>query len=175
MRTIHRIDPRADLPKQVDQVKQWLDLLRFEYVILADLQNETYTFLLTIKDCPDINITLEDGYSHISFFSNALTELKEASEEVILSLMKEILKIQGQFFTGRVILTGENEELRTFNGYRYDEMSMYRFARKVRELLQFVKELSLLIEKYRLKEIWRDTEQEHRFPRIDVRERVRFI
>lgn len=175
MRTIHRIDPRADLPKQVDQVKQWLDLLRFEYVILADLQNETYTFLLTIKDCPDINITLENGYSHISFFSNALTELKEASEEVILSLMKEILKIQGQFFTGRVILTGENEELRTFNGYRYDEMSMYRFARKVRELLQFVKELSLLIEKYRLKEIWRDTEQEHRFPRIDVKERVRFI
>ncbi|WP_455142039.1 hypothetical protein [Candidatus Hodarchaeum mangrovi] len=175
MRTIHRIDPRADLPKQVDRIKQWLELLRFEYVILADLQNKTYTFLLTVKDCPDLNITLENGYSHISFFSNALTELKEAPEKVVLDFLKDILNIQGQFFTGRIILTSENEELRIFNGYRYDEMSMYRFARKVRELLQFLKELSLLIEKYKLKEIWRDTEQEHRFPKIDIRERVRFI
>jgi hypothetical protein len=177
MKTIHRIDPRAKLPKPVEQVKHWLDLLRLEYVILADMQDETYTFLLTIKNCPDINIALENNFSHISFFSNGLTSLFDVPEDTINSFLRQILQLQGNYFTGRVISTGEEEDenLRVFIGFRFDEMSMYRFSRKIRELIQFAKEVSEIIEKHKMKEIWRDTEQEPRFPTINMKERVRFI
>ena len=54
-------------------------------------------------------------------------------------------------------------------------MVMYRFSRKVRELIQFVKEIAELIDELKMNELWRDTEQEPKFPAIDVRERVRFL
>ena len=85
------------------------------------------------------------------------------------------LKVQGHYFTGRVISTSPQEDLRVFLGFRFDEMSMYRFSRKIRELIQFVKEISTLLEKHKMNELWRDTEQEPKFPEIDVRERIRFL
>ena len=175
MRSIHPISKQSKIPKQVEQIKHWLDLLRLEYVILSDSQDGSYTFLLPIKECPDINITLENEFTHLSFFSNGLTCLSEESEDVVQSFLRKLLQLQSQYFTGRIISTGPQEHIRVFIGFRYDEMSMYRFARKVRELIQFVKEISELIEQHKMNELWRDTEQEPKFPEIDVRERVRFL
>jgi hypothetical protein len=175
MRSIHPISDRAKIPKQVEQVKHWLDLLRLEYVILANPENGGYTFLLPIKECPDIHIALENQFAHMSFFSNALTCLSKESDETVHSFLRDLLRLQSQFFTGRIITTGSHEDLRLFVGFRFDEVTMYRFSRKIRELIQFVKEISKLIEKYHMNELWRDTEQEPKFPEIDVRERVRFL
>ena len=47
------------IPKKVEQIKHWLDLLRLEHVILSDSHDGSFTFLLPIKNCPDINIALE--------------------------------------------------------------------------------------------------------------------
>ncbi|MHA1946721.1 MAG: hypothetical protein ACW97W_11485 [Candidatus Hodarchaeales archaeon] len=52
---------------------------------------------------------------------------------------------------------------------------MYRFSRKIRELIQFVKEVAKLIEEHKMNELWRETEQEPKFPAIDISERVRFL
>ncbi len=175
MRSIHPISKQSKIPKQVEQIKHWLDLLRLEYVILSDSLDGSYTFLLPIKECPDINITLEHDFTHLSFFSNGLTCLSKESEDVVQSFLRKLLQLQGQYFTSRIISTGPHEHIRVFVGCRYDEMSMYRFARKIRELIQFVKEISELIEHHKMNELWRDTEQEPKFPEIDVRERVRFL
>jgi hypothetical protein len=175
MRSLQPIDKYIKFPKQVDQIKHWLDLLGLEYVILSDSQDDSFTFLLPVKNCPDINITLEKDFSHISFFSNGLTRLSNEPKDVVHSFLRNVMKIQGHYFTSRVISTGASEDLRVFIGFRLDEMSMYRFSRKIRELMQFVKEISLLIEKHKMNELWRDTEQEPKFPEIDMRERIRFL
>ena len=86
-----------------------------------------------------------------------------------------MLRIQSKYFTSRVILTGSTDDVRIFQGYRFDEVSMYRFSRKIRELIQFVKEVALLIEEHKMNELWRETEQEPKFPEIDISERVRFL
>ncbi len=175
MRSIQPITNHTRIPKQVEQIKHWLDLLRLEYVILSDSHDASFTFLLPIKNCPDINITLEKGFSHLSFFSNGLTRLSNESEDVVHSFLRQLMKLQSHYFTGRVISTSPQEDLRVFLGFRYDEMSMYRFSRKIRELIQFVKEISELIDNYKMNELWRDTEQEPKFPEIDIRERIRFL
>ncbi|MFX1335576.1 MAG: hypothetical protein ACFFAM_14215 [Promethearchaeota archaeon] len=175
MRSIQPINKYTKFPKQIDQIKQWLDLLRLEYVILSDSHDGSYTFLLPIKNSPDINITLEKDFSHISFFSNGLTRLTSEPKDVVHTFLRQVMKIQGHYFTSRVVSTSSQEDLRVFIGFRFDEMSMYRFSRKIRELIQFVKEISELIEKFKMNELWRDTEQEPRYPEIDVRERIRFL
>ncbi|MFX1517896.1 MAG: hypothetical protein ACFFC6_16465 [Promethearchaeota archaeon] len=176
MRSLQPInDKYIKLPKQLEQVKHWLDLLGLEYVILSDSHDSSFTFILPIKNCPDINITLEKDFSHISFFSNGLTRLLDEPKEVVYSFLRNVMKIQGHYFTSRVISTGHSEDLRVFIGFRFDEMSMYRFSRKIRELIQFVKEISILIEKHKMSELWRDTEQEPKIPEIDMRERIRFL
>ena len=175
MRSLQPISKHMKFPKQIEQIKHWLDLLGLEYVILSDSYDGSFTFLLPIKNCPDINITIEKDFSHISFFSNGLTRLSNESKDVVHSFLRKIMRIQGQYFTSRVISTGSSEDLRVFLGFRFDEMSMYRFSRKIRELIQFVKEISILIEKYKMNELWRDTEQEPKIPEIDVRERIRFL
>ncbi|MFX0184279.1 MAG: hypothetical protein ACFE95_14445 [Candidatus Hodarchaeota archaeon] len=175
MRPIHPISKHTKIPKQVEQVKHWLDLLRLEYVILTDTQNGGYSFLLPIKNCPDIHIALENEFAHMSFFSNGLTCLTKEPDETVHSFLRKLLKLQSRYFTSRVIITGPNEDLRVFLGFRFDEVTMYRFSRKIRELIQFVKEISELIDEFHMNEMWRDTEQEPRFPEIDLRERVRFL
>jgi hypothetical protein len=175
MRSLQPIDKHIKFPKQIEQIKHWLDLLGLEYVILSDSHDDSFTFLLPIKNCPDINITLEKDFSHISFFSNGLTRLSNESKDVVNSFLRNVLKLQGHYFASRVISTSPSEDLRVFLGFRFDEMSMYRFSRKIRELIQFVKEISILIEKHKMNELWRDTEQEPKFPEIDMRERVRFL
>ncbi|MHA1974185.1 MAG: hypothetical protein ACTSW1_14395 [Candidatus Hodarchaeales archaeon] len=175
MTTIQRIDPRGQLPKKVEQVKHWLDLLSLRYIILSDLEDGTYTFLLTLKNCPDINISLENEYSHITFFSNGLTSLVETDEDVIHEFLLQVLRIQARYFTSRVIVTGEKDYLRIFLGYRFDEMSMYRFSRKIRELIDFVRDIAKLLDEFKMHEIWRDIEQEPKYPEINVDDRVRFI
>ncbi|UCG01050.1 MAG: hypothetical protein JSW11_15710 [Candidatus Heimdallarchaeota archaeon] len=175
MGSLQPIDKYMKFPKQIEQIKHWLDLLGLEYVILSDSHDGSFTFLLPIKNCPDINITLEKDFSHISFFSNGLTRLSNESKDTINSFLRGVMKVQGHYFTGRVISTGSSEDLRVFLGFRFDEMSMYRFSRKIRELIQFVKEISMLIEKNKMNELWRDTEQEPKFPEIDIRERIRFL
>ncbi len=175
MRSIQPISKHTRIPKQVEQIKHWLDLLRLEYVILSDSHDGSYTFLLPIKNCPDINITLDKDFSHLSFFSNGLTRLSRESEDVVHSFLRQLMKLQSHYFTSRVITTSPQEDLRVFLGFRFDEMSMYRFSRKIRELIQFVKEISELIDKQKMNELWRDTEQEPKFPEIDVRERIRFL
>lgn len=175
MRSIQPISKHTKIPKQVEQIKHWLDLLRLEYVILSDSHDGSYTFLLPIKNCPDINITLEKDFSHLSFFSNGLTRLSRESEDVVHSFLRQLMKLQSHYFTSRVITTSPQEDLRVFLGFRFNEMSMYRFSRKIRELIQFVKEISELIDKQKMNELWRDTEQEPKFPEIDIRERIRFL
>lgn len=176
MRSIQPIKNYTKIPKQVEQIQHWLDLLRIEYVILTDYHDAgSYHFLLPIKDCPDIHIALENNFTHISFFSNGLTCLSEESDENVYSFIRKLLRIQGKYFTSRVITTGEKEDLRLFLGYRFDEVTMYRFSRKIRELIKFVKEIADLIDQHHMNELWRDTEQEPKFPEIDVRERVRFL
>lgn len=175
MRSLHPISKHMKLPKQIEQIKHWLDLLGLQYVILSDSHDGSITFLLPIKNCPDINITLEKDFFHISFFSNGLTCLSKESEDVVSSFLRQVIKVQGHYFASRIISTGPQEDLRVFLGFRFDEMSMYRFSRKIRELIQFVKEISTLIEKHKMNELWRDTEQEPKFPEIDVRERIRFL
>ncbi|MFX0126237.1 MAG: hypothetical protein ACFFAE_21635 [Candidatus Hodarchaeota archaeon] len=176
MRSLQPIDNKyMKFPKQLEQIKHWLDLLSLEYVILSDSHDGSFTFLLPIKNCPDINITLDKDFSHISFFSNGLTRLSNEPKDVVHSFLRKLLKVQGHYFTSRVISTSPQEDLRVFLGFRFDEMSMYRFSQKIRELIQFVKEISMLIEKHKMNELWRDTEQEPKFPEIDVRERIRFL
>lgn len=175
MRSIQPISRHAKVPKQVEQIRHWMDLLGLEYVILTDSIDGSYTFLLPIKNCPDINITLEKDFSHLSFFSNGLTRLSIESKDVVHSFLRKLMKLQSHYFTSRVISTGHQEDLRVFLGFRFDEMSMYRFSRKIRELIQFVKKISELIDKNKMNELWRDTEQEPKFPEIDVRERIRFL
>jgi len=173
--TIHRIDPREQLPKKVEQVKHWLDLLSLRYIILSDLEDGTYTFLLTLKNCPDINISLENDFSHITFFSNGLTSLINEDDSVVHEFLRQVLRAQARYFTSRVIITGEKDYLRIFLGYRFDEMSMYRFSRKIRELIEFVREIAKLLDEYKMQELWRDIEQEPKYPEINVDDRVRFI
>lgn len=175
MRSFQPIDKQTKLPKQVEQIKHWLDLLRLEFVLLSNSQDGSYTFLLPIKNCPDINIALEHDFSHISFFSNGLTRLRQEPEEVVSTFLRNLLQLQSKYFTSRVIITSPQEDLRVFLGFRFDEMSMFRFSRKVRELIQFVKDVAELIENHRMNELWRDTEQEPKFPEIDLRERIRFL
>jgi len=169
------IDNDAKLPKQIDQVKHWLDLLGLEHVILIDPRDGSYSFLLPIKNCPDIHIALDNKFSHISFFSNALTCLSKESDKDLSQFIRKILHLQSKYFTSRIVTTGSNEDLRVFLGYRFDEVSMYRFSRKIRELIQFLTEIADLIDKHHMKELWRDTEQEPKYPEIDIRERVRFL
>ena len=102
MRSIHPISKQTKIPKQVEQIKHWLDLLRLEYVILTDSQDGSYTFLLPIKECPDINITLEHDFSHISFFSNGLTCLSRESEDVVHSFLRKLLQLQSQYLGVRI-------------------------------------------------------------------------
>ncbi|MFX1284879.1 MAG: hypothetical protein ACFFB5_14555 [Promethearchaeota archaeon] len=175
MRSIHPITNHTRIPKQIEQIKHWLDLLRLDYVILSNSHDSSFTFLLPIKNCPDINITIEGDFSHISFFSNGLTRLSTESKEAVNSFLRQLMQLQSHYFTSRVISTSPQEDLRVFLGFRYNEMSMYRFSRKIRELIQFVKEVSELIDKHKMNELWRDTEQEPKFPEIDVRERIRFL
>ena len=175
MPSLQPINRYMKLPKQLEQIKHWLDLLGLEYVILADSQDSSFIFLLPVKNCPDINITLEKDFSHISFFSNGLTRLSNESEDVVHTFLRDVVRIQGHYFTSRVISTSPSEDIRVFLGFRLDEMSMYRFSRKIRELIQFVKEISILIEKHKMEELWRDTEQEPKIPEIDMRERIRFL
>lgn len=175
MRSIQPISKNMMIPKKVEQIKHWLDLLRLEHVILSDSHDGSFTFLLPIKNCPDINIALERDFSHLSFFSNGLTRLSRESKDVVHSFLRKLMKLQSHYFTSRVITTSSHEDLRVFIGFRFDEMSMYRFSRKVRELIQFVKEISKLIDEHKMNELWRDTEQEPKFPEIDVSERIRFL
>lgn len=175
MRSISPIKEQSDIPEQVEQVKHWLDLLRLEYVILLDSKDGGYTFLLPIKNCPDIHVALETNFAHISFFSNGLTRLSVEPDEIVHSFLRKAMKLQSKYFTSRLIVTSSQEDLRVFLGFRLDEMSMYRFSRKIRELIQFVKEIAELIDELKMNELWRDTEQEPKFPAIDVRERVRFL
>jgi hypothetical protein len=163
------------LPKQVEQIKHWLDLIGLEHFILKDFQDGAFHIILPIKGCPDIHIAIESKFTHISFFSNGLTRLKDEQETVVAQFLRKLISLQGKYFTSRVITTGQNEDLRIFMGYRLDEVSMYRFSRKIRELIQFVKEVSLLIEEFKLNELWRQTEQDPVHPAIDVSERIRFI
>jgi hypothetical protein len=175
MRSIHPISNHKKIPKQVEQIKIWLNLLRLEYVILSDNQDGGYSFLLPIQNCPDIHIALENEFTHISFFSNALTCLSKEPDETVHAFLRKLLRLQSKYFTSRVISTGSDEDLRVFMGFRFDEVSMYRFSRKIRELMQFVKEISEIINEFQMNEMWRDTEQEPRFPGIDLKERVRFL
>ncbi|MHA1967563.1 MAG: hypothetical protein ACW964_07155 [Candidatus Hodarchaeales archaeon] len=175
MRSINPVKEQSAIPKQVDRIKQWLDLLRLEYVILVDSKDGGYTFLLPIKNCPDIHIALEHNFAHITFFSNGLTCLSEESDEVVHTFLRKVLIMQSKYFTSRIVTTGSKEDLRLFLGFRFKEMNMYRFSRKVRELIQFVKEVAQLIDEHRMNEIWRDTEQEPKFPTIDISERIRFL
>jgi hypothetical protein len=175
MKSIHPITAQTSLPKKIEQIKHWLDLLGIEYIILKDNQDNAFNLLLPIKDCPDIHIALESNFTHISFFSNGLTSLAEESQKVVNSFLKQILRLQSKYFTSRVVLTGSTDDLRIFLGYRFDEVTMYRFSRKIRELIQFVKEVAKLIEEYKMNELWRETEQEPKFPAIDISERVRFL
>jgi len=164
MRSIHPITAQTSLPKKIEQIKHWLDLLGIEYIILKDNQDNTFNILLPIKDCPDIHIALESNFTHISFFSNGLTSLAKESQDAVQSFLKQILRLQSKYFTSRVILTGSSDDLRIFLGYR-----------KIRELIQFVKEIAKLIEEHKMNELWRETEQEPKFPAIDISERVRFL
>ena len=175
MKSIHPITAQTSLPKKIEQIKHWLDLLGIEYIILKYNQDNALNLLLPIKDCPDIHIALESNFTHISFFSNGLTSLAEESQKAVNSFLKQILRLQSKYFTSRVILTGSTDDLRIFLGYRFDEVTMYRFSRKIRELIQFVKEVAKLIEKHKMNELWRETEQEPKFPAIDISERVRFL
>lgn len=175
MRTISPIKKHSQIPEQVEQIKHWLDLLRLEYVILVDSKDGGYTFLLPIKNCPDIHIALENHFAHITFFSNGLTCLSIEPDDIVHSFLRKTLVLQSKYFASRLVITSSKEDLRLFLGFRFDEMSMYRFSRKVRELIQFVKEISKLIDEHNMNELWRDTEQEPKFPAIDVRERVRFL
>ena len=104
-----------------------------------------------------------------------MTSLKKEPEEAVIGFLRKVLQIQGKYFTSRVITTGPNEDLRIFLGYRLDEVSMYRFSRKIRELIHFVKEVAALLDEFKLDELWRKTEQEPKFPAIDISERVRFL
>ena len=175
MRTTQPVKSQTILPQKVEQIKHWLDLLGLEHVMLKDTHDSAFNILLPIKNCPDIHIALESNFTHISFFSNGLTSLKNESEKAVLSFLLKLLRIQGKYFTSRVITTGPNEDLRIFLGYRLDEVSMYRFSRKIRELIHFVKEVAALLEEFKMDELWRQTEQEPKFPAIDISERVRFL
>ena len=175
MRSIHPITAKTSLPKQIEQIKHWLDLLGIEYIILKDNQDSAFNILLPIKDCPDIHIALESNYTHISFFSNGLTSLAKEKQKTVNSFLSNILRLQSKYFTSRVILTGSSDDIRIFQGYRFDEVTMYRFSRKIRELIQFVREIAKIIEDHGMNELWRETEQEPKFPEIDISERVRFL
>ena len=175
MKSIHPITARTSLPKKIERIKHWLDLLGLEYVILKDSQDNAFNLLLPIKKCPDIHIALESNFAHISFYSNGLTSLAEESQKTVNSFLKQLLRLQSKYFTSRAILTGSTDDLRIFLGYRFDEVSMYRFSRKIRELIQFVKEVAKLIDEHKMNELWRETEQEPKFPEIDISERVRFL
>ena len=173
--SIRPFNEQTEVPKQVEQVKHWLDLLGLEFIILTHENHGGFNFLLPLKNCPDIHIALENNFNHISFFSNGLTRLTEEPQERITPFLLDLLRLQGEFFTSRLISTGSYDELRIFIGFRFDEMSMYRFSRKLRELIQFVREIAKLLDQHKMNELWRDTEQEPKFPEIDVRERVRFL
>ncbi|MHA1941602.1 MAG: hypothetical protein ACW97P_07735 [Candidatus Hodarchaeales archaeon] len=175
MNPIRPVDSRESLPKKIEQIIHWIDLIGLEHVILRDSPDGTYNILLPIKNCPDIHIALESNFTHISFFSNGLTTLGLETDKVVCDFLRKILRLQGNYFTSRVITTGSNDDLRIFLGYRLDEVSMYRFSRKIRELIQFVKEVALLIEEFGMNELWRKTELEPKFPAIDIRERIRFL
>ena len=175
MRSISPIKENTRLPKPIEQIKHWLDLLRLDYVILVDSKDGSFTFLLPIKNCPDIHIGLENNYTHISFFSNGLTRLSEEPDDIVHMFLRKIMVLQSKYFTARLVTTSTKEDLRLFIGFRFNEMNMYRFSRKVRELIQFVKEIAELIDEHKMNELWRDTEQEPKFPIIDVSERVRFL
>lgn len=175
MRSTHPVKAQTVLPQKVEQIKHWLDLLRIEHVILKDNHDNAFNILLPIKNCPDIHIALESNYTHISFFSNGLTSLKKEPDHSVSSFLRRLLQIQAKYFTSRVITTGPNEDLRIFLGYRLDEVTMYRFSRKIREMIHFVKEVAALLEEFKMDELWRQTEQEPKFPAIDISERVRFI
>lgn len=175
MRPIDPVTTPITLPIQIQQVKHWLELLQFEHVVLVEPKNGTYSFLLPIRDSPDIHISLDKDYTHISFFSNGLTSLSAESDEKVHRFLRDIMGLQSSYFTSRVISTGPKEEIRVFLGFRLIEMSMYRFSRKIQELCQFVKEVADLIDKNELNEDWRDLEQEPKYPDIDLRERVRFL
>ncbi len=175
MSKLQPIKNESNIPKQVERVKHWLDLLGLDYVILTDEKDGGFTFLVPIQKYPDINVSLDKEFAHISFFSNGLTRLSEEPDDVIQSFLRQVLKLQSQYFTSRVIITGSNDDVRVFLGFRYDEMSMYRFSRKIRELIHFVQVISSIIDEHKMTELWRDTEQEPKFPTIDVRERVRFL
>jgi hypothetical protein len=165
----------VSLPKRVERIKHWIELIGLENVILKDTHTGDFNIIIPIKDCPDIHVALESKFTHISFFSSGLTSLGKESNKTVHEFLRKLLRIQSKYFSSRVITTGSNDDLRIFLGYRLDEVSMYRFTRKVRELIQFVKEIALLIEKYNMNELWRETEQEPKFPAIDVSERVRFL
>ncbi|NHJ02415.1 MAG: hypothetical protein EAX86_09795 [Candidatus Heimdallarchaeota archaeon] len=173
--SIRPFKDQVEAPKQIEQIKHWLDLLGLEYVILTHEGYGGFNFLIPLKNCPDIHVALDSNLNHISFFSNGLTRLSGEPQETLIPFLLDLLRLQGQYFTSRLISTGSNDELRLFIGFRFDEMSMYRFSRKLRELMQFVKEIAKLIDHHKMNELWRDTEQEPKFPEIDVRERVRFL
>ncbi len=175
MNPIRPINSRESLPKKIEQIIHWIDLIGLEHVILQDSPDDTVDILLPIKNCPDIHIALGRSFTHISFYSNGLTSLGLEAENVVFQFLRKLLRLQGNYFTSRVITTGENDDLRIFLGYRLDEVSMYRFSRKIRELIQFVKEVALLIEEFGMNELWRKTEQEPKFPAIDIKERIRFL
>lgn len=175
MRSFKPVKEQSAIPKQVDQIKQWLNLLRLEYVILVDSRDGGYTFLLPITNCPDIHVALENNFAYITFFSNGLTCLSQEPDEVVHTFLRKVMILQSKYFTSRIVTTGSKEDLRLYLGFRFSEMNMYRFSRKIRELIQFVKEVAQLIDEHKMNEIWRDTEQEPKFPTIDISERIRFL
>lgn len=163
------------LPKQVEQIKHWIELIGLDPVLIKDSKEQAFNFIIPIKACPDIHVALESKFKHISFFSNVLTSLKDESDKNVQEFLQRLLRLQSKYFSSRVIATGPSDDVRIFLGYRLDEVSMYRFSRKIRELIQFVQEIALLIEELGMSELWRQTEQEPKFPEIDISERVRFL
>ena len=175
MSSRHRRNAQFSLPKKVERIKHWIELIGLEPVILKHSHSGDFNIIIPIKDCPDIHVALESKFTHISFFSNGLTSLGKESDKSVHGFLRKLLQLQSKYFSSRVITTGPSDDLRIFLGYRLDEVSMYRFSRKIRELIQFVREIANLIEEYGMNELWRHTEQEPKFPAIDVSERVRFL
>ncbi len=175
MSSSYPVNSNTILPKKVEQIKHWIELIGLEPVILKDSQEGAFNIIIPIKECPDVHVALESKFIHISFFSNGLTSLEKEPDKTVHAFLRKLLRLQSKYFSSRVITTGSNDDLRIFLGYRLDEVSMYRFSRKLRELIQFVKEIALLIEEHGMNELWRQTEQEPKFPAIDISERVRFL
>ncbi|MFW9778144.1 MAG: hypothetical protein ACFFE8_04755 [Candidatus Heimdallarchaeota archaeon] len=107
------------LPKQIQQVKHWLELLNLEHILMVEPKEKTYSFLLPIKDSPDLHISLDKEFIHVSFFSNGLTFLSVENGDRVLGFLRDILELQSSYFTSRVITTGKKKEIRVFFGLSF--------------------------------------------------------